>query len=194
MHGDRGRPRQRGGDGSLSRLRQRPAPVAGHWYPKALASKLFGTDLDPATADIRARFNVNLGQAGCLTGVFFYLGLDNNHGANIDLVTVLEHEFAHGLGFQTFTNGSTGALLASFPSIWDDFLLDTTTAKTWTDMTAARARDLGPQHAQARLERRERDGGRSDRAPGRHAVSDRDGAGGAPPARTPSAPRASVPR
>ncbi|MEO8054820.1 MAG: PA domain-containing protein [Acidobacteriota bacterium] len=112
------------------------APVAAHWYPAALASKLFGSDVDPATSDINANFNVNLGQTGCLDGVFFYLGLDNNHGANVDLVTVLEHEFAHGLGFQTFTSGSTGNQLASFPSIWDDFLLDTTTSKTWTQMTA----------------------------------------------------------
>jgi len=113
------------------------APVAAHWYGKALADKLNGTDLDPATADINANFNVNLGQAGCLTGTFFYLGLDNLHGANIDLVTVLTHEFAHGLGFQTFTSGSTGAQLAGFPSSWDDFLFDTTTALTWTAMTAA---------------------------------------------------------
>ncbi len=113
------------------------APVGGHWYGKALANKLFGNDLNSSTADIRARFNVNLGQAGCLDGVFFYLGLDNNHGANVDLVTVLEHEFAHGLGFQTYTNGSTGAQLAGFPSIWDDFLLDTTTGKAWSDMTDA---------------------------------------------------------
>jgi hypothetical protein len=113
------------------------APVLARWYGKALANKLSGADLDGATADIRARFNVNLGQAGCLTGTFFYLGLDNNHGANVDLVTVLEHEFAHGLGFQTFTNGSTGARLAGFSSIWDDFLFDTTTGKTWTQMTDA---------------------------------------------------------
>ena len=111
------------------------APVGGHWYGKALANKLFGNDLDAPTPDINATFNVNLGQAGCLTGVFFYLGLDNNHGANIDLVTVLEHEFAHGLGFQTYTSGSTGVQLSGFPAIWDDFLLDTTTGKTWTDMT-----------------------------------------------------------
>jgi hypothetical protein len=111
------------------------APVAAHWYPKVLANKIFDADFDPATPDINANFNVNLGQAGCLTGVFFYLGLDNNHGADIDLVTVLTHEFAHGLGFQTFTSGSTGAQLAGFPSIWDDFLLDTTAGKTWTQMT-----------------------------------------------------------
>ncbi len=113
------------------------APVAGHWYSKALANKLFGSDLDPASADIRARFNVNLGKAGCLAGVFFYLGLDGNHGSNVDLVAVLLHEMAHGLGFQTFTSGSSGALQSGFPSIWDDFLVDATTGKTWTQMTPA---------------------------------------------------------
>ncbi len=111
-------------------------PVPGHWYNKALGNKLFGAELDSTTPDISATFNVNLGQTGCLTGVFFYLGLDGNHGANIDLVAVLLHEFAHGLGFQTFTNGSTGAQLAGFPSIWDDFLFDTTAGKNWTLMSA----------------------------------------------------------
>jgi PA domain len=111
-------------------------PVSGHWYPKALGNKYFGADLNNAFPDINAHFNVNLGQPGCLTGTFFYLGLDNNHGGDIDLVTVLTHEFAHGLGFQTFTSGSTGAQNSGFPSIWDDFLLDTTTGKTWTQMTA----------------------------------------------------------
>jgi hypothetical protein len=115
------------------------AGFAGMWYPFALANKLSGVNLDPtaATGQIRARFNVNLGQAGCLTGIFFYLGLDNNHGSNVDLVTVLTHEFGHGLGFQTFTSGSTGAFLASFPSVWDRFLLDTSVSLTWANMTAA---------------------------------------------------------
>jgi hypothetical protein len=65
------------------------------------------------------------------------LGLDNNHGTNVDFMTVLLHELGHGLGFQTFTNGSTGAQLSGFPSVWDDYLLDTTTGKTWTSMTDA---------------------------------------------------------
>lgn len=112
-------------------------PVTAHWYGKALANKLFGAELDAATPDINATFNVNLGQPGCLTGVFFYLGLDGNHGANIDLVAVLEHELAHGLGFQTYTSGSSGALLANFPSIWDDFLFDTTAGKSWSQMLTA---------------------------------------------------------
>jgi hypothetical protein len=113
------------------------APFSGTWYGKAEANKLFGSDLDPLTADISANFNVNLGQANCLTGSFFYLGLDNNHGTNIDLVTVLTHEFAHGLGFQTYSNGSTGAQLAGYPSVWDFFLTDSSTGKIWKDMTNA---------------------------------------------------------
>jgi hypothetical protein len=49
----------------------------------------------------------------------------------------LLHEFGHGLGFQTFTNGATGAYLASFPSVYDNFALDTTTNKLWVNMTNA---------------------------------------------------------
>ena len=64
---------------------------------------------DPTIADISANFNSNLGNVGCLTGTFFYLGLDGNHGANIDFIVTLLHEMGHGLGFQTFTSGSTGA-------------------------------------------------------------------------------------
>ncbi|MYM35200.1 peptidase [Duganella sp. FT94W] len=113
------------------------APHPNAWYGKAETNKLIGFDADPDVPDLRARFNVNLGQPGCLTGSPFYLGLDNHHGPNTDLVTVLLHEFAHGLGFQTYTDDETGELLAGIPSIWDYFLLDTTTGKVWKDMTDA---------------------------------------------------------
>jgi len=112
-------------------------PVANHWYGKALADAIAGTDLDSSTPDITANFNVNLGNSGCLNGIHFYLGLDNNHGGNVDLVTILTHEFGHGLGFLTFTNGQNGAQFNGAPSIWDDFLLDNTTNKTWTMMSNA---------------------------------------------------------
>ena len=123
------------------------APQANAWYGEAETNKLVGSDVDPDLPEIRARFNVNLGEAGCFTGTPFYLGLDNNHGPAVDLVAVLLHEFAHGLGFQTYTDDATGELLAGIPSIWDYFLLDNATNKLWKDMTdaerAASARRAG---------------------------------------------------
>ncbi|SEN87584.1 PA domain-containing protein [Duganella sp. CF517] len=123
------------------------APQPDAWYGEAETNKLVGFDADPDLPEIRARFNVNLGQPGCFTGSPFYLGLDNNHGPLTDLVAVLLHEFAHGLGFQTYTDDATGELLAGIPSIWDYFLLDTATNKLWKDMTdaerAASARRAG---------------------------------------------------
>jgi PA domain len=113
-------------------------PFANTWYNVALANKLFGAQIDPTTPQIRARFNVNLGQPGCLTGIFFYLGLDNNHGANIDLETVLLHEFAHGLGFQAFVTQAGSNIGPPFqPSIFTRFALDTTTNKIWSTMSDA---------------------------------------------------------
>jgi PA domain len=108
------------------------------WYPRALVNKLVGVNVDPTTPDIRARFNVNLGQPGCLTGVPFYLGLDNNHGSQIDLFTVLLHELGHGLGFQSFTSQSGSLLGPPFqPSVFNKFQLDLTTNKMWDVMTNA---------------------------------------------------------
>lgn len=123
------------------------APQANAWYGEAETNKLLGIDADPDLPEIRARFNVNLGEPGCLSGSPFYLGLNNEHGPNIDLVTVLLHEFAHGLGFQTYTDDATGELLAGIPSIWDYYLLDTSINKLWKDMNdaerAASARRTG---------------------------------------------------
>ncbi len=113
------------------------ATFTNTWYSSALANKIVGVDLDATSPEIRARFNSNLGNAGCLTGVPFYLGLDNAHGTAIDLVTVLLHEFGHGLGFQTFTNGTTGVPFSGSASVYDNFLLDTTVNKLWVNMTNA---------------------------------------------------------
>ncbi len=121
------------------------APKAGTWYPTALANKLSGTDLSaPGDPNIRARFNSRLGLfADCLPGPGFYLGLDNNHGAGIDFVTVLLHEMGHGLGFQTFTSGQTGAQEdygvpgGGIPSVWDHFMQNNRTGKLWVNMSDA---------------------------------------------------------
>src|SRR5712691_5984557 len=111
------------------------------WYSIALANALAGSDLNGATAEIQAQFNSNVGTSGCLTNLHWYYGLDNNHGFNgIDLVTVLLHEFAHGLGFASFTDDSTGVqpgTAPGFPTVFDFFLLDKTTGKHWSAMTNA---------------------------------------------------------
>ncbi|MEP6484014.1 MAG: PA domain-containing protein [Rudaea sp.] len=113
------------------------APFASTWYNEALDGAITGVDPNVTQPEINANFNVNLGNTNCLTGTHFYLGLDNNHGSDIDLVTVLTHEFGHGLGFQTFTNASTGALNNGAVSIYDRFLMDLSSGKSWLQMTNA---------------------------------------------------------
>jgi hypothetical protein len=108
------------------------AIVPGVWYHQALANKLSGADRSAAQPDIVAQFNRNLGNAGCLTGRFFYLGLDGNAPANtVHFLAVLLHELGHGLGFSTTTSGSTGAVFSGRNSVFDAFLLDKSTNTTW---------------------------------------------------------------
>ena len=137
------------------------APVANTWYNKAEADKLNGTSLGTNPASIIAQFNSELGKTGCLTGTFFYLGLDNNHGSNVNLLTVLLHEFGHGLGFTSAAN-SSGKFIGSganqFPGVFDRFLFDATAGKTWDQMATDADRVTSATNTgQARLERHERD-------------------------------------
>jgi hypothetical protein len=113
------------------------APKANTWYPSALASKLAGKDQAPdGEPHIRARFNSRLGLfPDCLPGSGFYLGVDRKHGNQIDLVAVLLHEMAHGLGFQSFTDEETGEQYENKPSIWDHFLVDNRSNKLWANMS-----------------------------------------------------------
>jgi hypothetical protein len=98
------------------------------WYGSALADKRAGADLNEGRPDINARFSSNFN---------FYLGLDNNHGTLNDLVTVLLHEFAHGLNFQNFVNSSTGANEEDQTDIYARHTLDTVTGLRWDQMTTA---------------------------------------------------------
>jgi hypothetical protein len=75
------------------------ALVPETWYPKALANKLAGYELNPAIEDYQMRFSSTFD---------FYLGLDNNHGLKNDLAAVLLHEFAHGLGFSSQVSRTSG--------------------------------------------------------------------------------------
>jgi hypothetical protein len=110
--------------------------VPGTWYGTALRNALTNSDGNGAAAEINAQFNSNVGNPGCLQTLHWYYGLDTNTDAGgINMVAVLLHEFAHGLGFQTFTSSSTGAQVSGFPSIYDRFLLDNSSGKTWPQMT-----------------------------------------------------------
>ncbi len=117
------------------------APRTGTLYPSALANKLAGVQLSTSpdvfsNADIITTFNGNLGKPGCLENLRFYLGLDGKPPAGqIDLQQVVAHEFAHGLGFLTFTDGEFGVQQNGIPSIWDYFLFDVNLKKTWAEMS-----------------------------------------------------------
>jgi PA domain len=100
------------------------AAFAQTWYPSALADKRAGTDLLPGLPDIVANFNSDFN---------FYLGLDNNHGALNDLVVVVLHELAHGLGFFSLVDPSTGQNLRGKTDIFSQFTLDTSDNTLWSD-------------------------------------------------------------
>jgi hypothetical protein len=133
-----------------------PGGKAKTWYPQALANKLAGTNLTAGNpddgsgfgnVDIKTQFNVNLGKAGCLDGLPFYLGLDGNAGGKINFVETLLHELGHGLGFSVVSvNTSTGNRINAagtaytadgLPSVWEQFMYDNTAKKTWLNMTSA---------------------------------------------------------
>jgi hypothetical protein len=133
-----------------------PGGVAGTWYHQALANKLAGTDLSAGTpddgtgygnVDIKTQFNINLGNAGCLTGTSFYLGVDGLAGTNVNFVETLLHELGHGLGFSVLTSNSSGNRISpitgnytatgGLPAVWETYLYDNTTGKTWLAMSNA---------------------------------------------------------
>jgi len=127
-----------GGSSSLgSPFRNFPrAPLQNTWFGQALANSFAGFDLDPGTADITIILNVNVGNPDCFANTSWYLGFDGKGPANsFDVVAGLLHEFGHGLGFSTFTNRSSGAQVAGFPSMFDRFLFDRVIGKTWPQMT-----------------------------------------------------------
>lgn len=116
------------------------------WYAVALANKLANADLLPGPSgtsadDIGAQFNSSLGGTNpdgtpCLTGSHWYYGLDNKHGTDIDLVTVLLHEFAHGLGFLSLVDETKGTQLKNRTDIFSRQILDNSLGLTWNSMNS----------------------------------------------------------
>lgn len=114
------------------------APFANTWYSQALGNKIAGSDLSAANPDINANFNLAI-DTGCLAaGSRWYYGFDNSTPPlRINLLVVLLHEMGHGLGFQTFANGSTGALNSGIPDQWSRMMFDNTTGLHWDVMSNA---------------------------------------------------------
>jgi hypothetical protein len=106
------------------------------WYVTALANKRAGRDLMPGSSDIRSRFNSELGKTGCVDGLTWYYGLDDNHGLSVDLVTVALHELAHGLGFVALVS-QDGSEFVGERDVFERSILDLSTGLRWTEMTQA---------------------------------------------------------
>lgn len=114
------------------------APVPGTWFVSALANRIAGTDLQAGADDIQARFNSDLGTTGCLEGGSWYYGYDNQGGPNqLDLVSTLLHEFAHGLGFLTLVDDNDGTEFNNQPDVFERHILDLQAGKHWDEMTAS---------------------------------------------------------
>jgi cysteine-rich repeat protein len=111
------------------------APVPATWYPQALANSLAGVDLDPASNDIFMAFNSALGTT-CSFPKAWYYGLDGGAAEDeIDLVTVVLHELAHGVGFLTYVGISSGTKLGGADDTYMLNLEDHSTGMLYPDMS-----------------------------------------------------------
>jgi hypothetical protein len=126
-----------GSAGATQIIRDFPnAPKPNTWYHIALANAIAGVDLITGADDIVATFNSSIdNNNNCMAGINWYLGFDHNSGGDIDLLVVLLHEFAHGLGFSNFTDESTGSFVQGRPDVFAHFTLDNTTGLHWNEMT-----------------------------------------------------------
>jgi uncharacterized repeat protein (TIGR01451 family) len=125
------------------------APLPLTWYVGALASRLAREDMDEGHPAISAQFNSSMnGDPDCGGGQSWYYGLDNQPGPNqVDLIVVVLHELAHGLGFSTIGNKGSGELLGGRVDAYATHLFDNALGLRWPQMTdqqrAASARRNG---------------------------------------------------
>lgn len=79
-------------------------PIDSVWYPTSLANALAGVELNPGEDDMNIFID---------NSANWYFGLDGNTPSNkYDLVSIVMHEIAHGLGFMALSKIENG--LGSF--------------------------------------------------------------------------------
>ena len=128
-----------GAAGTTALFRDFPnVPLALTLYPVALANNIAGSDLT-LLPDIRAIFNSDVdNNDNCLNNTNWYYGLDGNKPFNsVELLQVVMHEIAHGLGFQTFVDITTGQKFGT-PGRNDVYMLnleDHSLGQTWDQLT-----------------------------------------------------------
>ena len=106
-------------------------------YPIALANSLVGQDLDIARPDIEVAINTAPDDVcRSRTGGFYY-GFDGQAGDSNDLVEIVLHELAHGLGFASIVDDETGELADGHVDAFSAQLLDLDSSRSWSQLTAA---------------------------------------------------------
>lgn len=106
-------------------------------YPIALANSLAGEDLDIARPDIRVTLNTAPDDVcRSRTGGFYY-GFDGQAGDSNDLVEIVLHELAHGLGFASIVDDETGELADGYVDAFSAQLFDLDSELSWPQLTAA---------------------------------------------------------
>ena len=90
------------------------APLGATWYPSALADKLAGVDLGGAgSLDLLLSFNADVDGPEVFGSLGFDYGLSDHPAVGApSFLRVALHELLHGLGFGTYVDGATGALLS----------------------------------------------------------------------------------
>jgi len=115
-------------------------PNASTWYPVSLANALALDDLNEGDPEILLEINLNI-DSGCLSGKSFYLGLDAQAGADIDLVSIIFHKLSHGLGLIATKLQDPANAPQTFDDIYEFFLEDHSTGTLWKDMTSQEERE-----------------------------------------------------
>lgn len=114
------------------------APHASTWYPAALANRLANTDLAPSTSDLQAAFNESIdNNDACLSGANWYYGVGPEEGPSgtISFYRVVLHEIAHGVGFSSLVDKSTGAPFLDLMDSYSRNLADADSGLGWEAMS-----------------------------------------------------------